>query len=133
MKANELMIGDWVKAKDIEYAQISFIDQYGDIGLDMKDESKNPFQEQEIDPIPLTDEILEANGFEKFGDCCLHKLQLEEERIIIQANLVYIEIYSTSRHERMLRLHSVKFHVHQLQHALRLCGLNEVADNFKIE
>ena len=24
------------------------------------------------------------------------------------------------------------FYVHELQHALRLCGLNELADNFKI-
>lgn len=83
-------------------------------------------------PIPLTPEILKKNGFEKFGDYGLYKLELEEERIIIRANSVFIEIYSTSGHERMARLHSVNFHVHEFQHALRLCGLNDLADNFQV-
>lgn len=83
-------------------------------------------------PIPLTPEILKKNGFEKFGDYGLYKLELEEERIIIRTNSVFIEIYSTSGHERMARLHSVNFHVHEFQHALRLCGLNDLADNLKL-
>lgn len=31
------------------------------------------------------------------------------------------------------RLIFVASYIHELQHALRLCGLNDLADNFKIE
>ena len=75
-------------------------------------------------PISLTPEILEKNGWKeteywheyKDGNtiiqCSLHKIW----GII---NEIEIEHFKCE-------------YVHQLQHLLRLCGLNELADNFKV-
>ena len=75
-------------------------------------------------PIPLTSEILEKNGWKEtqywheYQDgkntiqCCLPDM-----RGII--NGIEIEHFKCE-------------YVHQYQHLLRLCGLNELADNFKV-
>ena len=75
-------------------------------------------------PIPLTPEILEKNGWKEtqywheYQDgkntiqCCLPDM-----RGII--NGIEIEHFKCE-------------YVHQYQHLLRLCGLNELADNFKV-
>ena len=77
-----------------------------------------------IEPIPLTHEILEKNGWKEtqywheYQDgkntiqCCLPDMQ----GII---NGIEIKEFQCK-------------YVHQYQHLLRLCGLDELADNFKI-
>lgn len=122
MKANELMIGDWVymrlKSKEKYYTERVF--------------SISDAEFLDYIPIPLTNDILNKNGFEEFGAFGMCRLKVESEQKTICANGTYIEVYSNSNHESMLRLHSTHFTVHELQHALRLCGLNELADNFKV-
>lgn len=74
-----------------------------------------------LKPIPLTKEILEANGIkfqyrfpwwqyaDPFGNPEQYEVHINEVTTVIVD------------------------YVHQLQHALRLCGLRELADNFKVE
>lgn len=109
MKATELQIGDWILYSDkpVKVLQLSENGKY-----------------DWVKPIPLTIEILEKNGWKEtqywheYQDgkntiqCCLPDM-----RGII--NGIEIEHFKCE-------------YVHQYQHLLRLCGLDELADNFKI-
>lgn len=133
MKANELMIGDWVMYN-------------GNIFIDDEYEPSVPIEPiqiasgEDIDlaiegcytPIPLTAEILEKNGWDKSSDGGWHTLTTKDN--------IYLEYHwGTSRIAirevlgvtEMVFLKGKRF-VHELQHALRLCGLTELADNFKV-
>ena len=117
MKTTDLMIGDWVYnsyyKKNINWWYSDMICPNGllVIGRDIK-------------PIPLTPEILKKNGWkeseywheykdgENIIQCCLPDMR---GRI----NGIEIENFKCE-------------YVHQYQHLLRLCGLNELADNFKV-
>ena len=109
MKATELQIGDWILYGDkpVKVLQLSKNGKYG-----------------WVKPIPLTTEILEKNGWKEtqywheYQDgkstiqCCLPDMR---GRI----NGIEIEHFKCE-------------YIHQYQHLLRLCGLDELADNFKI-
>lgn len=142
MRANELMIGDWV---------------YNALYVDTEIPNKGhgwkavrvpnlPFDEEwAIEPIPLTEEMLEMNGFEeyRYGVC-----QSVRYRIITETDTVMIEPMKVKSRlgnkwywfdNKTRKFEIVKPHVlyplvyvHELQHALRLCGLTELADNFKV-
>ena len=80
-------------------------------------------------PIPLTPEILEQNGFIKVNSQrydygypdtdCYVKVNPKKNMIHVNGRNANSNLYSHS-------------FVHELQQALRLCGLNEIADNFKV-
>lgn len=80
---------------------------------------------EDITPIPLTPEILEKNGWNEETHCfynedtmCELDLRMDNGGYVwINGGVVVCSIY----------------YVHELQHALRLCGLNDIADNFKVE
>ena len=75
-------------------------------------------------PIPLTPEILEKNGWKETE----YWHEYEDGNTIIQYSLSNIwGIINGIEIE-----HFKCEYVHQLQHLLRLCGLNELADNFKV-
>ena len=80
-------------------------------------------------PIPLTEDILKANGFEPilcWYVCPKRNLFGEDVYVAISKDGT-----SFSSIEEDICI-STPF-VHKLQHALRLCGLDELADNFKVE
>lgn len=97
-----------------------------------------------IHPIPLTEEILKANGFvmEEERPCKTYRLWLGD---CYEDGFVYIAYHNfddgqhISLHIEAIPPHvlstlTIEFtYVHELQHALRLCGLNDLADNFKIK
>ena len=127
MKANELMINDKVFVKVL--SQIP--DTYVIHTWTAKDYLKDRLQ---IKPIPLTTEILEKNGFKFERDCVLG---LHDEYCVVKAiwleegNMyVYINFIDKSDFSQSINKHIN--YVHELQHALRLCGLNELANNFKV-
>ena len=134
MKANELMIGDWVIFGD-EPLKVQHIynNGYDDIVAEIVEDGTNEYGVYEeikdvpvvyCSPIPLTPEILEKNGWKRrevFMD------MKADENI----NFSWTDLYGESLFQNSYCMCDCKY-VHTLQHALRLCGLDELADNFKI-
>lgn len=144
MKANELMIGDWVMVNDIEHThplQITEIYRksgalYATLYWDGMPDNVNPetltADVDKVLPIPLTSEILEKNGFEDIGD---DTYQLEEKPCWFWVDFFrhnYGCEYDTSTYEYEDDEHRLKLYgipsVHELQHALRLCGIEKTIE-----
>lgn len=119
MKATELMIGDWVRQKHsgllLQVSEIvpPYIRAKGEGGQ---------FEEDTIDPIPLTPEILVGNGFvlvdekDKF-----YRWEYGDEAWVnadFKAKEPWACVTNTC-------YHSAPYcpYLHQLQHALLLCGI----------
>lgn len=131
MKATELMIGDWVNLKNgkvIMPCQVTVIghstQDRDDIGttvcVDLSKEFPTCiFDMDVITPIPLTPEILEKNGFVK---------ELDSDGIhyrftLIQGCSQFSLLYARSVFQW---LYPIDFkYVHELQHALKLCGIDK--------
>ena len=151
MKATELMLGDWVMFNNPLKVQHIYNNGYDDVVAEIIEEGINDEGEYEeiryvpstyCSPIPLTPEILKKNGFvqddaytDAIADGCFAEFLVwhyyanevivsydSSEELVISNNVGYpcseITLYRPK--------------VHELQHALRLCGLNELADNFKV-
>ena len=140
MKANELMIGDYVTFADCQndkYPSIVKIWQINEAGEAFVSIDGDDLEEIAIDDevvgIPITPEILEENGFEKQSryqwkyrdnSCTIEisiapKIEIEGEvlgpspiNVIIEGAL--FELNKTD-----------DWYVHELQHALRLCGIDK--------
>lgn len=131
MKANELMIGDWVMSTvgtptpvKVYALGNNFIDlRYGDV------EQSGVLCLCEFDPIPLTEEILKLNGFARNPKMKRWIIDGELELIEDTMGNMEIEYWFSVSDQYICPIH----HVHELQHALRLCGLNELAENLKVE
>ena len=131
MKANELMIGDWVGRvfddKRIDYRQVDWI-RTGEIGM----RYQKVWAIGCIEPIPLTTEILEKNGF--VFDCDFWTIanpRYNNVRMVTYYSIGDDVADAFLGHWAFDENYAIDY-VHELQHALRLCGLNELADNFKI-
>ena len=127
MKPTDLMIGDWVLINNIPH-KIQAIDSI-DAEIQADDElyyvgEDRYHSEDKVEGIPFTHEMLERNGWKETQ--YLHEYQ--DDKNTIQCCLPDIRC----------RINGVEIqhfnceYVHQLQHLLRLCGLNELADNFKV-
>ena len=139
MKANELMIGDWVGRvfddKRIDYRQVDWI-RTGEIGM----RYQKVWAIGCIEPIPLTPEILEKNGFERSVVIPSNFYRnIDNERLIFSPHsscygLGYVHWDESNDADIMHRLEVQQpiMYIHQMQHALRLFGLDQLADNFKI-
>ena len=65
MKATELMLGDWVfNTQNNKPEQVQEILTGNDIDYAVMLDYRDIYNEDDIEPIPLTAEILKANGFE---------------------------------------------------------------------
>ena len=115
MKTIELMVGDFVRQKYsnllLEVSNINppYIQAKGEGGQ---------FEEGTIEPIPLTNEILEKNGFQYFhknyaAQAYNSPFQLRHDKWPNEDGVS----------EWSLGLIPIKY-VHELQHALRLCGID---------
>ena len=125
MKCKELMINDWAADK---YGYLMQITVIGDGYVSFEDDEGNLCQLDDKcnqpEPIPLTYEILKKNGWKDAEFWC----EYQEGNNSIQACLP----------DMRGRINGIEIEhfkcecVHQYQHLLRLCGLDELADNFKI-
>lgn len=124
MKATELQIGDWVKPKNVD---TSF--RVGLIGADSvwNDTDTHEWYYDELEPIPLTAEILEKNGFRIIFEGELHTTyfqDIEGFHVEIKIDCInYIKLSMLNGLGYNITI-ECKF-VHQLQHALRLCGISK--------
>ncbi|MCQ2137875.1 MAG: hypothetical protein MJY60_04135 [Bacteroidales bacterium] len=151
MKASDLMIGDWVlwKNKPVQVVRVSgiryefghydvllaYCNNMGD-GIESHDISS-------ISPIPLTADLLGKNGWvnkeEKgwmqqgnFGDSPLMLWYVKDTGTFTRHFANELEISDLSK-DGGYRLKIQCKYVHELQHALRLCGLTELAEKFKVD
>lgn len=134
MKANELMIGDWVynkhHGKNIKLTPYDFFTHtHNEFGEQELAPFAKPTIGRDLEPIPLTQKILEKNGFENIGD---DTYQLEEKPCWFWVDFfrhTYGCEYDTSTYEYEDDEHRLKLYgipsVHELQHALRICGIEK--------
>ena len=124
MKCRELMVKDWVANQygtPIQIYSTGDNGAYANTGDTLWVFEDNEYKPQ---PIPLTPEILEKNGWKETE----YWHEYEDGNTIIQYSLSNIwGIINGIEIE-----HFKCEYVHQLQHLLRLCGLDELADNFKV-
>ena len=137
MRIEELSIGDWVCAKLAKWEnedadmtpplQIKRIDgiEHHNLYVDLFNPSNNTIEHsafvEDLIPIPLTPEILEKNGY---------RLIIKNDRFNAWSNCtVVVRKYDYEDNYRLfiggVKM-EFKFHdVHQLQHALRLAGIEK--------
>lgn len=125
MKANELMIGDYISVKPsgmlIKVAAV----HHKKVAYHAVVNKLAWVRESLLEPIPLTPEILEKNGLVKaenprtgtimysFRDSLFRIEVYDFEHVIV------VSVYTNSMYEGFIN------NVHELQHALRLCGINK--------
>lgn len=142
MNATELMIGDLV-IKDYNIIRVKEILSFGAdnarningewiIGEDCNMICEDNISIDYIEPIPLTEEILEKNGFERSTTIYFHTAYKYSD-----PNLpMYVGI-ATPNEEIGFHFSFDNFgyfchYVHELQHYIRIHGFEELADNLKI-
>lgn len=125
MKASQLNVFDWFFI-DGEAMQVmpTLIDHV----------FSNPNQAVDIKPIPLTPDILLANGFKDFSirNTVQYKLWKSPEEIIwATVDGMYFKIYTVVAKGTFNDI--LIEHVHELQHLLREAGFIDMADDWKLE
>jgi len=140
MKAEELMLNDIITFKDSLdedkcplKVKISSLYRDGDAAVNIDD---NPGDDlitidDECVGIPITPEILKKNGFEKPREWWQHGNEYHELLIREWSESIWLFRYH-SMEINMPYTQTMFGFVHELQHALRLCGLEDMADNFEI-
>lgn len=126
MKAEELMIGDWVQDSSGAKFKIIYI-EYHCTRVEFKGEELiiPCFEQANIKPIPLTPEILVNNGFVYITSQGIYEFCTDDYRILWPTddkNTLAINSYFAKY--GILTKSDIDY-VHQLQHALRLCGINK--------
>lgn len=132
MEATDLMLGDWVMFRDTPYTIATITTQ--DMVMVAEGERTKFYKAGSLKPIPLTREILAANGFK--GDRVM-EYRFEEDGETY--NLYLKEMFNKDGKQDAWGtnicgvLPSIIMSVHELQHCLRLAGQKDLADNFKVE
>ena len=129
MKENELMIDDWVlvSGNPMQIQAINDIDgeiMAGDELYCLIEDRVH--SEDKIEPVPLTAEILEKNGF--VGDKQVMQYYFTEDGQKYHFSLR--QMYDKDDNPKgysffAFNVLTIIDYVHQLQHALRLCGIDK--------
>lgn len=127
MKANELMIGDWVQypATMGNLVPCKVVGISTEITVEFTTGARKYEALKVAQPIPLTSEILEKNGFERTNDYHFfdgdeyYEMELRE----ISDSIWFVEY--TDLEFSMPSQRMTVCNVHELQHALRLCGIEK--------
>lgn len=141
MDAKDLMIGDWVKISHRnKIGKVYRIDIANGSGNGWAAVIDGDWHESFLEPIPLTTKILEANGF-MLDDCCdyAQKYVCPVEIDNIPQTILEFTFYEgisadtlfkcwtkpkSCDGENSVHICDLKY-VHELQHALRLCGIKK--------
>ena len=143
MEAKELMIGDKVMVKVLSQIPDTYV---------LHTWTANDYSRDiQVKPITLTPEILEKNGWyygltsdeeeaEYSLDGCHYHRHWSYDEGTGSISLIFpneadggeliIDDQSFNRYLNLVFCDTL--HVHELQRSLRLCGLNELANNFKV-
>jgi hypothetical protein len=114
MRTKELMIGDWVYGKEKN--------KYGRV-----DKLEHDVEDDTVEPIPITEEILKKNGFllkrdEIFGWYFCGDVSLEYTADGRHDDAYWAFTCGNKDNDVCL---IVMHYVHELQHALRLCKIDK--------
>ena len=154
IRCKSLCVGDWVANRNGSPMQIVAVDEDNAYAYEGNEERPwifGDYEGREPEPIILTPEILEKNGWyfgltsdEEDAEYCLDGCHYNRHWTCDEGagsiSLIFPNdadggelIIDDQSFNRLLKLvFCDTLHVHELQRALRLCGLNELADNFKI-
>lgn len=159
MNACDLMIDDIIKLKTdddcyqpLKVGSVEFYESWCALYNFERHEWENAydgFGYDMVEPITLTPEILKLNGFKK-GDCHTllgadtYFINVDHNGNVNHNGFDYRLSYKFPSHEyfaldsyddKWYRLFVTEFvpkYVHEFQHALRMCGLSGIANNFKV-
>lgn len=122
----DLMIGDWVNDPI-------------DSDVNWKWEADDFTDIDEVYPVLLTEEILLKNGFKKTGVHHKTRFTLIQNPDTPMVNFISVctigktTIKYHSKNGEWIKGINLRIkYVHELQHALRLCGMNDLADKFRL-
>ena len=141
MKCQELQIGDWVQDKNGFQCQIIGVgDDYAYATFEGNEGDPWEFNDKDDKPcaIEITDDILKQNKWEVQGYALLpseHYFVKDDggNHLLWRHGTLSIWLACGEANDGVFSdvVLPCKY-VHQLQHALRLCGLDELADKFKV-
>lgn len=126
MKPSEVMIGDYLLDRS---GFPKKVDEVLDDGVLLGGVYHHMV---EMQGVPLTPEIFQANGYEIRTWNESYSKGYENKHLICPFFIEYMFVNQCLFVNEGL-VPTPVYYVHQLQHALRLCGLNDEADNFKLE
>lgn len=149
MLCKELQYGDWCCDKHGFPMQITTVgDDYAYANFEGNEGDPWEFDDKDDQPegIPLTKEMLDANGFRYEKDHGPFYRSILGSYFSTSEYCVCVEWKETSEGRKICYIDCEKrkdgrgnsatirreFYVHTLQHALRVVGLSEIADNFKV-
>ena len=136
MKANELAIGDYV----LFATRITKVEGIAIGGFAIALENEGWQSIESVEPLPITAEILEKNGFRVDGSgtncrCLLSPMDEPGIRFNMYVGLKYktIDVFAAHPQERTkgwrksnkVYLEISGPYVHELQHAIRTCGIEK--------
>lgn len=128
MDITELMIDDWVKPFGSHKGVYAKVTSIGSDVIELITTGGNPHHaiENTIEPILLTNEILEKNGFKQTD---IKEWTYSDSFLIINIEWDVFPENVVCRIETAI--HSINIvinYVHELQHALKLCGINKTIE-----
>lgn len=124
MNTKELMIGDFVYCEP--EGTVIKVTEVRDDAVQFHMRSALIAFDNELQPIPLTDEILDKNA-----ERCENVLG--RKWLILKSGLFILQVFRWEDEDYYEVLNYVGIrYVHELQHVLRLCGEYELADNLKL-
>ena len=118
MKPEELQMYDWVLINDAPH-KVKQITRKK-VGYHRIPYNLDYVRLIDIKPIPITAEILEKNGFKNDGVSRWYKWSDENAKILFNPYYLVTEIES-----RDVTIKARFDYVHQLQQAIRLCGIDK--------
>lgn len=138
MKANGLMIGDWVYLRNGRVLQPRQVTGFKIPNLIYLDFGYAPhtnlFDVNEVEPIPITTEILEKNGFD-VSDPEVAQYHFEDPTYLVDGKPQRLHFSIRQMYNKEDKPQGYSFfafnvltiidYVHQLQHAISLCGIEK--------
>lgn len=122
MKANELMIGDWVMSKELKtpVKVCSIMNHYETTIYFYYQGNEFIVNSYQFEPIPLTPKILEKNGFYRSEIPTRDEIGHYYHRKTAPSSIFVSISFEDGRDFG----NEIKY-VHQLQHALKICGIDK--------
>lgn len=135
MKTLELQLGDIVSCLGDPVRVVSLsLNNDEPIGIMSPLKKIFTFREKDVYPVQLTTDILLNNGFtqDTIGSGLILHID-NSENLYVLVNYRYNgECRNVEISNNMYNISCPIRYVHELQHALRLCGLDELANNLKV-